>query len=113
MIVAPRPRFRWTLRTRSLALGERTQLVGVINVTPDSFSDGGKFFSADNAVEHALQLIDEGADILDLGGESTRPGKHPPVSAQEEVDRVLPVLEALLRERPGSVVSIDTYKAET
>ncbi len=113
MIVAPRPHFDWSLRTRTLTLGERTLLVGVVNITPDSFSDGGKFFSTANAIEHALRLLDEGADILDLGGESTRPGKHAPVSAQEELDRVLPVLETVLRERPGFVVSIDTYKAET
>lgn len=113
MIVAPRPQFHWKLRTRSLALGERTLLVGVINVTPDSFSDGGRFFSAENAVEHALQLLDEGADILDLGGESTRPGKHASVSVHEELDRVLPVVEAVLREQPGTIISIDTYKAET
>jgi len=88
-------------------------VVGVVNVTPDSFSDGGKFFSAARAVEHALRLLDEGADILDLGGESTRPGTRPPVSAQEELDRVLPVIEAILHERSGTILSIDTYKAET
>ncbi len=113
MIVAPRPPFCWKLRKRSLTLGKRTLLVGIVNVTPDSFSDGGKFFSVQDAVEHALQLLDEGADILDLGGESTRPGKHTPVCAQEELDRVLPVLSAVLAERPKAVISIDTYKAET
>ncbi len=113
MIVAPRPHFRWTLRTRSLALGERTLLAGVVNITPDSFSDRGKFFSPKNAIEHALKLLAEGADILDMGGESTRPGARPPVSAQEEADRVLPVVEAVLRERPGTVISVDTFKAET
>lgn len=113
MIVAPRPSFHWNLRTRTLTLGERTMLVGIVNVTPDSFSDGGKFFSPQSAIEHALHLLDEGADILDLGGESTRPGKHAPVSAQQELDRVLPVFEAVLRERRTSILSIDTYKAET
>lgn len=113
MPVAPRPHFRWTLHTRSLPLGERTLLVGVVNITPDSFSDGGKFLSAASAIDHALQLLDEGADILDLGGESTRPGTHPPVSAQEELDRVLPVIGAILQQRPGTILSIDTYKAET
>ena len=88
-------------------------LIGVVNVTPDSFSDGGKFFSTVQAVEHAMQLLDEGADILDLGGESTRPGARPSVSAQEELDRVLPVIETIQQERPGTVFSIDTYKAET
>ncbi|MGO8719527.1 MAG: dihydropteroate synthase [Acidobacteriaceae bacterium] len=94
-------------------LGERTWLVGVVNVTPDSFSDGGKFFSAAGAIDHALRLLEEGADILDLGGESTRPGTRPQVSAQEELDRVLPVIESVLQQRPGTVLSIDTYKAET
>ena len=113
MAVAPRPRFLWKLHTRSLALGERTRVVGVVNVTPDSFSDGGKFFSPASAVEHALRLLEEGADILDIGGESTRPGTHPPVSAQQELDRILPVIEATLRERPDAILSIDTYKATT
>jgi dihydropteroate synthase len=112
MIVAPRPRFGWNLRTRSLTLGERTLVAGVVNVTPDSFSDGGKFLSAGSAIEHALRLLEEGADILDIGGESTRPGKHGPVAAQEEIDRVLPVLEAVLAARSDAVISIDTYKAE-
>ena len=113
MIVVPRPHFDWRLRTRSLALGARTLLVGVVNLTPDSFSDGGQFRSSAQAVEHCLGLLQEGADILDLGAESTRPGKRRAVSAQEELDRVLPVLEGVLRERPGTVLSIDTYKAAT
>ena len=113
MPVAPRPHFRWALHTRALPLGERTLLVGVVNVTPDSFSDGGKFSSATEAVDHALKLLDEGADILDIGGESTRPGTRPPISAQEELDRVLPVIEGILQTRPETILSIDTYKAET
>ncbi|MHB8302757.1 MAG: dihydropteroate synthase [Acidobacteriaceae bacterium] len=113
MIVAIRPRYDWSLRTRSLALGARTLLVGVVNITPDSFSDGGEFATTDKATAHALQLLDDGADILDLGGESTRPGSRPQVSSQEELDRVLPVIEAVLRERPGTILSIDTYKAAT
>lgn len=113
MPVTPRPHFRWALHTRSLALGERTLLVGVVNITPDSFSDGGQFFSAASAIDHALRLLDEGADILDLGGESTRPGTHPQISAQEEMDRVLPVIESVLQQRPGTILSVDTYKAET
>ena len=88
-------------------------LVGVVNVTPDSFSDGGNFSSATEAVDHALRLLDEGADILDIGGESTRPGTRPPISAQEELDRVLPVIEGILQTRPETILSIDTYKAET
>ncbi len=113
MPVALRPCFDWKLRTRSIALGTRTLLVGVVNITPDSFSDGGQFATTDQAVEHALRLLDEDADILDLGGESTRPGTRPLVSTQEELDRVLPVMEAVLRERHDAVISIDTYKAAT
>jgi dihydropteroate synthase len=113
MAVAPRPHFRWALRRRSLALGERTLLVGVVNVTPDSFSDGGKFLPATKAIDHGLRLLDEGADILDIGGESTRPGTRAPVSAQEELGRVLPVIEGILQTRPETIISIDTYKPET
>jgi dihydropteroate synthase len=113
MAVASRPHFRWALRTRRLVLGERTLLVGVVNVTPDSFSDGGKFLYATKAIDHALRLLDEGADILDIGGESTRPGTRPPVSSQEELERVLPVMEGILRVRPEAILSIDTYKSET
>jgi len=86
--------------------------MGVLNVTPDSFSDGGMFFSAKAAVERALEMLEEGAAIVDIGGESTRPGAQP-VSAQEEMDRVLPVIEAVLGARAGSLISVDTYKAET
>lgn len=113
MAVAPRPHFGWALGTRSLMLGERTLLVGVVNVTPDSFSDGGKFLSATSAINHSLRLLEEGADILDIGGESTRPGTRPPVSMQEELDRVLPVMEGILQKLPETILSIDTYKAET
>lgn len=85
-------------------------VMGIVNVTPDSFSDGGKYVSTDLAVEHALQLIAEGADILDIGGESTRPGANP-VSLQEELDRVLPVIDKLSRISTVPL-SIDTYKPE-
>ena len=85
--------------------------MGVVNVTPDSFSDGGRFLTFDHAVAHALRLMDEGADIVDVGGESTRPGKKAPVSAEEEVRRVVPVIESIKRERPLAVLSVDTYKA--
>jgi dihydropteroate synthase len=112
MIVTPRPQFTWRLATRSLRLGERTLVAGILNVTPDSFSDGGQFFSRQAAVEHGLRLLEEGADILDIGGESTRPGIRPAVTAGEEMDRVLPVIEQIRRERPGCLISIDTYKAE-
>jgi len=72
----PRPTFHWRLPRRTLALGPRTLIMGVLNVTPDSFSDGGLYLKPEFAVAHALQLLDQGADILDIGGESTRPGKH-------------------------------------
>ena len=106
-----RPRFQWQLRTRSLALGERTVVMGIVNVTPDSFSDGGEFFTAEQAIEHAILLQEEGADILDVGGESTRPGKKEPVSEREELERVLPVIEGVLRRTPQAILSVDTYKS--
>jgi dihydropteroate synthase len=113
----------WQLRSRTLELGCRTLVMGIVNITPDSFSDGGRFFDPEAAVAHALQLLDEGADLLDLGAESTRPGSRaggesgtalaPAVSAGEEQARLLPVLEGILRVRPDAVVSVDTYKAAT
>ena len=93
--------------------------MGVVNITPDSFSDGGLFLDPAIATEHALHLLEEGADLLDLGAESTRPGSHAgdsgtaAVSADEEQARLLPVLEAVLKERPNAVISIDTYKSAT
>lgn len=83
--------------------------MGIVNVTPDSFSDGGTYYSAENAIEHGLKLWDDGADVVDIGGESTRPGADP-VSIAEELKRVIPVIEALSRE--GVPCSIDTYKSE-
>jgi dihydropteroate synthase len=99
----------WRLRSRKLALGPLPLLMGIINVTPDSFSDGGRFFDAKAAVEHGLQLAAEGADLLDIGGESTRPGSMP-VDAEEELRRVMPVVEALCKQTEVPV-SIDTSKA--
>lgn len=87
--------------------------MGIVNVTPDSFSDGGEFFDADRAVAHALALLAEGADILDIGGESTRPGKKDPVNAEEEKRRVLPVIDGIRRQVRDAILSIDTYKGET
>ncbi len=84
-------------------------IMGILNVTPDSFSDGGKWNSMDNALRHAEAMIAEGADILDVGGESTRPG-HTPVSAEEEAARVLPVIEAL-NSHFDVPISVDTFKA--
>jgi dihydropteroate synthase len=108
----------WRLRTREAELGRRTLVMGVVNLTPDSFSDGGLFFEPEAAVARALEELDEGADVVDLGAESTRPGSRaggetPAVSADEEQARLLPVLEAILKERPHALVSVDTYKAAT
>jgi dihydropteroate synthase len=124
----------WRLRTRTLELGRRTLVMGIVNVTPDSFSDSGLFFDTEAAVAHGLALLDEGADLLDLGAESTRPGSRagsqaesqtenprgaagpaeaPVVSTDEEQARLLPVLEGILRARPQAVISVDTYKAAT
>src|SRR5688572_522594 len=87
----------WHIRDHQLPIGERTLIMGVLNITPDSFSDGGKFLSPNKALEHAHQLIDEGADIIDVGGESTRPGSEGPVSAEDEISRVVPVIEELAK----------------
>ncbi|HVF54600.1 MAG TPA: dihydropteroate synthase [Pyrinomonadaceae bacterium] len=102
---------QWKLARRSLAVGGRTLVMGILNVTPDSFSDGGEFFDRLLAVAHAEKMVAEGADILDIGGESTRPGGAGGVSAEEEIRRIVPVVEAVAR--ASSVpVSIDTTKAE-
>ena len=131
-----RPIFEWNLGTRSLELGKRTLIMGVVNVTPDSFSDGGRYFDHHKALEHAERLLHEGADIIDIGGESTRPGarvntgtaRQEPgersadsslfssrtftsVSAEEEVQRILPVISKLKKRYPSTVISVDTYKA--
>jgi dihydropteroate synthase len=112
-----RPVFTWNLGSRSLELGKRTLVMGIVNVTPDSFSDGGEHLSPEAAVAHALKLLDEGADIIDIGGESTRPGarvgaENPAVSAQEELERVLPVITEVKNARSSAIISIDTYKAK-
>ena len=129
--------FEWSLGTRTLELGKRTLIMGIVNVTPDSFSDGGLYLDSEKAITHAIRLLDEGADIIDIGGESTRPGASVAaaspqreakenaatmtsssspapkiaVSAEEELRRVLPVITALKKLRPDAVISIDTYKA--
>ena len=95
-------------RGKEILLGERTLVMGILNVTPDSFSDGGKYNSIDEALAQAKKLIAEGADIIDVGGESTRPG-HTQISSEEEIKRVVPVIEKLSREL-DIVISIDTYK---
>jgi dihydropteroate synthase len=118
--------FQWNLGARTLELGRRTLVMGVVNVTPDSFSDGGQFIDAEKAVAHAERLLEEGAALIDIGGESTRPGAgvkvldaqeqpagsgRTPVSEEEEKQRVLPVIRDLKRKRPDAVVSVDTYKS--
>jgi len=126
--------FQWSLGARSLELGKRTLIMGVVNVTPDSFSDGGQFLDRDQAVAHAQRLLEEGADIIDVGGESTRPGARvspnaaphaeetqranakpatsaPAISAEEELKRVLPVITELKKKVPAAFLSVDTYKA--
>ena len=89
---------------------KRTYIMGILNVTPDSFSDGGKFNSVDEALKHAIKMVEEGADIIDLGGESTRPG-HSYVDADEELRRVIPVIKKL-KEELDTPISVDTYKAK-
>jgi dihydropteroate synthase len=112
-----RPVFTWNLGSRSLELGKRTLLMGIVNVTPDSFSDAGQNLIPDKAVARSLTMLDDGADIIDVGGESTRPGarvgvENHAVSAREELQRVLPVLAGIRKARQSAVISVDTYKAE-
>ncbi|MBB6637920.1 dihydropteroate synthase [Cohnella thailandensis] len=95
----------------SLELGHRTLIMGILNITPDSFSDGGSYMDVDAAVERARRMEEEGADLIDIGGESTRPG-HEPVSAEEEIRRIVPVIQAV-REQVKLPISVDTYKPET
>ncbi|MGH9499937.1 MAG: dihydropteroate synthase [Terriglobales bacterium] len=122
-----RPVFEWNIGSRTLWLGKRTLIMGVVNVTPDSFSDAGLYLDRDRAVEHGLRLLDEGADIVDVGGESTRPGatvriatdsnsaaapgENQPISEKEELERVIPVITALKQRTPRAVISIDSYRA--
>jgi dihydropteroate synthase len=100
---------QWLIRGTTHDLSRRGLIMGIVNVTPDSFSDGGRFADSGRAVEHALRLVNEGADILDIGGESTRPGAEP-VSEAEELRRVLPVIRAV-RSQTRALISIDTMKA--
>lgn len=97
-------------RGRSLFLGEKTAIMGIVNITPDSFSDGGKFFRHEDALARANQLIEQGADIIDIGGESSRPFSEP-VSAKDELERIIPVIKALA-DRISVPISVDTTKAE-
>jgi dihydropteroate synthase len=93
-----------------MPIGERTLIMGILNVTPDSFSDGGQFVTVDSALAHAERMIAEGADIIDVGGESTRPGGEP-ISVEDEINRVVPVIEALAQ-RTNTPISVDTTKSE-
>jgi dihydropteroate synthase len=128
--------FQWSAGARTLELGKRTLIMGIVNVTPDSFSDGGLYQDSTGAIAHALHLLDAGADIVDVGGESTRPGARvtapaaqsgdgesgnptlgndrgskPVVTAEEELRRVLPVITEVKKRRPEAMISVDTYKA--
>ena len=113
-----RPVFDWVIGARTLQLGKRTLIMGVVNVTPDSFSDGGTNLDPKRAVEYAIKLLEDGADIIDVGGESTRPGAKTQVaeggaavSEKEELERVIPVITGLKQKHPKAVISVDTYKA--
>jgi dihydropteroate synthase len=106
-----RPEFAIEVDGRKVMLGVRTLIMGVLNVTPDSFSDGGRFFEPASAIEHGVELVRQGAVWIDVGGESTRPGSQP-VTAHEELRRVLPVIRQLRRKLPDVPISIDTTKAE-
>jgi len=101
----------WRVGERAFDCSERTLVMGILNVTPDSFSDGGRFLGERAAVDHGVNMAESGADIVDVGGESTRPGSDP-VGADVEIERVVPVIERLARYLPGIPISIDTRKAE-
>src|SRR5260370_12378966 len=101
----------WKTRSRALDLRQSAKIMGILNVTPDSFSDGGQFFSLEAAVLHARELIAEGAENIDVGGESTRPGADP-VSLEEELHRVIPVIRENPAEFASLLISVGTYKAE-
>jgi dihydropteroate synthase len=115
-IACMRPVFEWQIGSRAVQLGKRTLIMGVVNVTRDSFSDGGVNFDRSRAVEYALKLLQDGADIIDVGGESTRPGASvvsaaDAVTEKEELERVIPVISSVKQKNPQAIVSVDTYKA--
>ena len=101
----------WLIKDRAITIGQRTLVMGILNVTPDSFSDGGQFFSPEQAIDHGKKMRDEGADMIDVGGESTRPGSSGPISAEEEIARITPVIKALAKTLDVPI-SIDTTKSE-
>jgi len=102
----------WKLRDRSVDLSRSGLIMGVLNVTPDSFSDGGQFLDEEAAFRHAVRMAEEGAAILDIGGESSRPGSEP-VALEEEIRRVIPIIKRIRASFPDLLLSVDTYKAET
>jgi len=102
-------KFRLQCGNKKLDLSSRTHIMGILNVTPDSFSDGGEFYQPEQAIERGIQMAEEGADIIDIGAESTRPGAEP-ISTEEELQRLVPVLEGLLK-KVAVPISIDTYKS--
>lgn len=105
-------RFKINYKGKFLNLGEKTAIMGILNITPDSFSDGGEYFRIEKAVERAAQMLEDGADIIDIGGESTRPGAKP-VSVEEELERVIPVIKEIRKELGDNFfISIDTYKSK-
>ncbi|HEX4486392.1 MAG TPA: dihydropteroate synthase [Terriglobales bacterium] len=106
-----RPVFEWNIGSRVIQLGKRTLVVGVLNVTPDSFSDGGQHADHDSAVQHGLKMIEDGADIIDVGGESTRPGAKAVVSEKDEAERIVGVIKSLKEKHSDCLISVDTYKA--
>lgn len=108
--VMEHPDLKLELRNHNLSLGERTHIMGILNVTPDSFSDGGQYLDSRKAVRRAREMADEGADIIDVGGESSRPGSAP-VGLDEELKRVMPVIEEVAK-KTNIPISIDTYKSE-
>ena len=104
------PTFKF--KNRKLELGRRILIMGAHNATPDSFSDGGNYKTLQSAIEHCSQMINDGADIIDIGGESTRPGEKPPVSIDEELSRVIPIISGVKDKYPHSIISVDTMKPE-
>ena len=108
--MSSRKTYHWQCRDRTLKLGERTLVMGILNVTPDSFSDGGDFSNPETAVERALEMVDQGADIIDIGGESTRPGADR-ICATDEINRTVPIIETI-RKHSDIPISIDTTKSE-
>lgn len=117
MQITPRSQYEWKLRTRTLPLGKRTLVMGILNLTPDSFSDGGEYVSLSSALQHAFYMLDHGADIIDIGGESTRPGTaagtRDAIGAGVEQARILPLIRHLMHARPDTIISVDTYRAAT